>query len=262
MMARKSQATATLDPLTFDTSVVVSDKHARIITALQDEVYYWRELQTCYVANATHVLTCDDGERNWLQINPPHRRLAEATGVLSDALTGDLFDKCIGCDGDLRPGDDVISYGEDGEGHARCAGAKPGHIAAGRMPIDADALDYSDLSPEEAAALRADPHVAIYKRARLFTSEQVQAWLDKGKAALAAANARDAERAGIIDVHFAASQDDVGGRYGLTDSPDRASIQPCKVWFTNRHTAIGYATVNDLTVWDLVAGKVVFPEAV
>ncbi len=58
-----------------------------------------------------------------------------------------------------------------------------------------------------------------------------------------------------IDANYAASQDDVGARYGLTASAERESVQHCRVWFTDETEAHAYAEYRGLTVWDLVEAR-------
>lgn len=60
-----------------------------------------------------------------------------------------------------------------------------------------------------------------------------------------------------ITANFMASQDEVGARYGVTSSPDRASIRTCRAWFTDPGDAARYARERGLNVWDLVEGRVI-----
>lgn len=62
-----------------------------------------------------------------------------------------------------------------------------------------------------------------------------------------------------VSAAYAASQDEVGARFGVTPSEDKASIQHCRAWFTDAVEAANHALSFEpaMAVWDLVEGRLV-----
>lgn len=68
---------------------------------------------------------------------------------------------------------------------------------------------------------------------------------------------RLADREQAITQNFMVSQDDVGARFGVTTSAERASIPHCRAWFSDVSDALAHAAARGMRVWDLVEGRLV-----
>lgn len=148
-----------------------------VVTRLQDEARYWRQNAACWLSSALH----DRGR----MISPgqlayeqgPDRRVREFGSALSDALNGQFYPGCEGCDAEVRPGDPVINCADVGEMHAACMSATPAQIAAGSMSVPFESLDTDDLSEDQISAVREDPRLHIYPNTPLFTPERIAAYV-------------------------------------------------------------------------------------
>jgi NTP pyrophosphatase (non-canonical NTP hydrolase) len=62
-----------------------------------------------------------------------------------------------------------------------------------------------------------------------------------------------------VSAAYAASQDEIGARFGVTPSDDWASIPHCRAWFTDVVEAADWALAFEppMAVWDLVEGRLV-----
>lgn len=154
------------------------------LTALQDEVRYWRENAAGHLSTAMDYAGRPQDLKGWLWQTTPERTLREQVSLLGNALAGKVFPECVGCAVGIRPGDRVIYYSDEGEAHALCAGASAEEMEAGRIEIPPNSIDVDDMTPEEAAAAREDPHATIYASSPLFTPAQIQSWVEKGRTCL------------------------------------------------------------------------------
>lgn len=144
-----------------------------VVTRLQDECRYWRQNVACWLASAQHDLGRPMSPLQLVFEQGPERRIREFGGTLAAALAGEFYPGCEGCDIEIRPGDPVIGCSDVGEMHAGCLGASADHVAEGRMPVPFDSLDTENLTEAQIEALRADPHLDIFRAAPLFTDEQI-----------------------------------------------------------------------------------------
>lgn len=62
-----------------------------------------------------------------------------------------------------------------------------------------------------------------------------------------------------VNAAYAASQDEIGARFGVTPSEDKTSIAHCRAWFTDVVEAANHALSFEppMAVWDLVEGRLV-----
>lgn len=172
---------ADIDQLDLTNSLIVHSA----LRSLQDEVLYWRENMTCYLQDVVHQISEGRPATSNAFASDPWRRLRELSSVLDDALTGKVFQTCVSCGGDVRPGDMVIFYSDEGEAHASCVGATAEQIAAGKMPVPIDALDVSDLTETEIEAARADPSVTIYASSPYYGADRICEIAERARAMLA-----------------------------------------------------------------------------
>lgn len=166
---------------------------------LRDEVSYWRQNAAAQVQMALAELNQQPTPEQPPWRYSVERRLREQVANLGCALRGDLFESCGACPEPIRPGDPVVQYEDVGEVHARCAGASPSDIEAGRIAVPFDALNTEDLTEEEIAAARADPHMRIYPSEPYYTEARITEVHARGREKVAQIEAAD--EAGVADAN-------------------------------------------------------------
>lgn len=176
----------------------------RGLLALLEEVWFWREEAAARLGFAIAELrVATDRE------GPDSEAARRAAGTLQaameslrEALDGQFHNPCPTCSTPLAPGQAVVTFEDAGDMHAACAGATEADVKAGRMSVPFDSLDTEDMDPATIEQLRADPHVRIHPRARLYDDTAAlrrqleraeKAWAAFGEAQAAAEAAGEAE---------------------------------------------------------------------
>jgi len=161
------------------------DPDAMTAEQLRDEVWYWRTeaaadlgFRLCEVENPD--LRTDFRGRATLK-----RRVEARVSLLSNALSGDIFEACSICGEAIRPGVALIRDVDMGDCHAECMGDPEIKREGGARPGDTILVDpESVVGFDDEPDPESDGRLIAHEHSRLYTTDQIAAKLEMARAAI------------------------------------------------------------------------------